>query len=347
MQISFTPEFAKRLRDDLQIKGRGIHNPHGGGNPYDLERALDEDMLLTSVGWVNGYYQAGYQDVDSYTDEWGVTWKCVEYTTRFGKGKYTEPCGPPLADDQAIESYRPPDPHRRELYTEAARVIREFKDEYWIVGVVVTTIFESAWALRGYHQLMMDFLLNPDLAERILDLPYRYHLTAAQKLVEMGVDMIWLGDDVGAQNAMLMSPTLWRKYLKPRLANLIATLKIINPQLKVTYHSDGYIYPIIPELVEIGLDVLNPIQSTAVDPVKLKKEFGDRLCFWGSVDLQHTLPYGTPSEVEAEVLTRLKTLGKNGGLIIGPTHNIQLDVPLENFWAMVNTITRMPYPEEH
>ena len=103
------------------------------------------------------------------------------------------------------------------------------------------------------------------------------------------------------------------------------------------------ICPIIPELIDIGLDVLNPIQPAAIDPVKLRKDFGDRLCFWGSIDLQNTLPYGTPSDVEAEVITRLKTIGKNGGLIIGPTHNIQLDTPLENFWAMVNTITQTKY----
>src|SRR5512142_3416649 len=118
MQVSFTPEFAARLEADLKLKGQGLHNPHGGGNTYELERALDEDMLLTSVGWVNGYYAPGYADVDAYTDEWGVTWKCVEYTTRFGTGKYTEPFGHPLADDAAISRYRPPDPHRPELYTE-------------------------------------------------------------------------------------------------------------------------------------------------------------------------------------------------------------------------------------
>jgi len=174
-------------------------------------------------------------------------------------------------------------------------------------------------------------------------LTYKYHLVVTQKLVGLGVDMIWLGDDVGAQNAMLMSPAMWRKYFKPRMANLIASLKKINPRVKIAYHSDGMIFPIIPELIEIGLDVLNPIQSAAMDPAKLKNEFGDRLCFWGSVDLQHTLPYGTPSEVEAEIITRLKTIGKNGGLIIGPTHNIQLDTPPENFWAMVNTITQTDY----
>jgi uroporphyrinogen decarboxylase len=343
MQASFTPEFAERLKADLQLRGQGLHNPHGGGNTYELERVLDEDMLLTSVGWVNGYYAPGYQDVDSYTDEWGVTWQCIEYTTRFGKGKYTEPFGHPLADDAVIAAYRAPDPHRPELYSEAARVIREFKDEYWIVGVTPTTIFESAWALRGYEKLMMDLALNSDLANHILDLTYTYHLAVTQKLVQLGVDMIWLGDDVGAQHTMLMSPVMWRKYFKPRMADLIAALKKINPRVKIAYHSEGYIYPIIPELIEIGLDVLNPIQPESVDPVKLKNDFGDRLCFWGSIDLQNTLPYGTPSDVQAEVITRLNTLGKNGGLIIGPTHNIQLDTPLENFWAMVNTITQTEY----
>ena len=91
MQVSFTPEFAARLEADLKLKGQGLHNPHGGGNTYELERALDEDMLLTSVGWVNGYYQNGYQDLDSYRDEWGVIWRTIEYQTRFGSGKYTEP----------------------------------------------------------------------------------------------------------------------------------------------------------------------------------------------------------------------------------------------------------------
>ena len=199
--------------------------------------------------------------------------------------------------------------------------------------------------MRGYERLLSDFVLNPDLAEHLLEIPYRYHLTAAKKLVEMGVDMIWMGDDVGAQIPMLISPQHWRRYLKPRMANFIAELKAINPQVKVAYHSDGNIYPIIPELIEIGLDVLNPIQPACMDPASLKKEFGDRLCFWGSIDEQHTLPFGTPEEVKAEVLKRLKTIGKDGGLIIGPTHHVQLDTPMENFWAMVNTVTQTRYAD--
>jgi uroporphyrinogen decarboxylase len=343
MQISFTPEFAARLKADLQLKGQGLHNPHGGGNTYELERALDQDMLLTSVGWVNGYYQDGYQNVDSYQDEWGVAWKTIEYETRFGKGKYTEPFGPPLADDRALDRYTPPDPNRSELYVEAGRVIHTYKDEYWIVGVTPTTVFETAWALRGYEQLMMDMAADAGTANRVLDISFQYHKAVTEKLVQLGVDMIWLGDDVGGQSSMLMSPKMWRRYLKPRMVELIASLHSINPQIKIAYHTDGVVYPIIPELIEIGIDILNPIQPMAMDPVRLKKEYGDRLCFWGSMDIQQTLPFGTPDDVRNEVITRLKTMGKGGGLIIGPTHNLQLDTPLENFWAMVNTITQTPY----
>jgi uroporphyrinogen decarboxylase len=343
MQVSFTPEFAARLEADLQLKGQGLHNPHGGGNTYALERLLDEDMLLTSVGWVNGYYQNGYQDLDSYQDEWGVVWRTIEYQTRFGRGKYTEPYGHPLADDRALEAYIPPAPERPELYLEAERTLRDFKDEYWVVGVTPTTIFECAWALRGYEQLLIDMLSDPGRANCVLDFPFRYHKAVTERLVRMGVDMIWLGDDVGGQTSMLMSPKMWRMYLKPRMAELISCLHAINPHVKIAYHTDGVVYPIIPELIEIGVDVLNPIQPMAMDPIKLKNDHGEVLCFWGSMDIQQTLPYGTPDEVRDEVLLRLRTIGRNGGLLIGPTHNLQLDTPLENFWAMVHTIRETPY----
>ena len=340
MQISFTPEFASRLRRELGIRDDEVHNPHGGGNTYVLERALEEDLLLTSVGWANSYYatETLSQDGLTYTDEWGVRWRNAPYETAFGAGHYTEMVGHPLAVDAAIVSYVPPDPYRPELYAEAARVIREFRDEYWIVGVTVTTIWETAWALRGYQRALEDLALNPELIDRILEIPYQYHLAAAKKLTEMGVDMIWLGDDVGAQNKMLISPSMWRRMLKPRMATFIAELKRINPAIKVAYHSDGNILPIIPDLIEIGLDVLNPIQPQSMDPAQVAAAFGDRLCFWGSIDEQYTLPFGTPAEVEAEVRTRLQTMGRNGGLILGPTHHVQLDTPMENFWAMVHSI---------
>ena len=336
MYAGFTPEFRARLRADLHKRG---HAMTGDDSSYEIERALDEDMLLTFVGWALSYYQEG----DTYIDEWGIRWKSVYYETPFGRGRYTEMVEHPLADERRIDGYQPPDPARAELYLDAMRVIRQFKSEYWIVGSVVCTILEAAWGLRGLQALMMDFASDPGRAEAILDIPYHYHLEAAKRLVQMGVDMLWLGDDVGCQRSMLISPIHWRSYLKPRMAHLIAELKAINPNVKVAYHSDGYIYPIIGDLIEIGLDVLNPIQPASMDPVMLKREFGDRLCFWGSIDLQHTLPFGTPAQVRAEVLERLRTLGQGGGMIIAPTHYVQLDTPLENFWTMIETIRQTPY----
>ncbi len=152
--------------------------------------------------------------------------------------------------------------------------------------------------------------------------------------------MIWVGDDVGMQTGMLISPRHWRRFLKPRMANFIAELKATNPQVKVAYHSDGNVLAIVPELIEIGLDILNPIQPACIDPAEIKRRYGDRLCFWGSIDEQHTLPFGSPEDVQAEVRQRLDTIGKDGGLILGPTHHVQLDTPMENFWAMIPAIKR-------
>ncbi|MFN2190316.1 MAG: uroporphyrinogen decarboxylase family protein [Candidatus Promineifilaceae bacterium] len=339
LQISFTPEFANRLRNDMKIRGQAVHNPHGGGNTYELERALDQDMLLTSVGWANSYYL----DEEDYVDEWGVGWGVQAYETPFGVGHYTEITGHPLAHDADIIHYQPPDPNRSELYTDAAFLTATFGEDYWLVGVTVTTILETAWALRGLEQLLVDMAVNPELANHLLDIPYHYHLAAAKELTRLGVDMIWTGDDVGSQQDMMISPRMWRSYLKPRMANFISEVKGINPNLKVAYHSDGNITRIIPELIEIGVDVLNPIQPACMDPLQVKETYGDRLCFWGSIDEQHTLPFGSTSDVAAEVRLRLKTIGRKGGLILSPTHHVQLDTPLENFWSMVNTITDTPY----
>lgn len=331
MHISFTPEFKERL-----IKSMGLKNDTP--NDFELERALGQDLLLTSVGWANSYYQ----DKQDYIDEWGVGWQVVEYETPLGVGHYTEINDNPLGEDDAILTYQPPDPNRPELYFEAEKAIKAFKDEYWIVGATVTTIFETAWALRGFERLLTDLSLNPDLANQILDIPYFYHLKAAKKLTKLGVDMIWLGDDVGAQDGMIISPKMWRKFLKPRMEKFIKELKTINPDVKVAYHSDGNILNIIPDLIEIGLDVLNPIQPACMDPEQVKRAFGNHLSFWGSIDEQYTLPFGTPEDVKKEVIDRLETLGKNGGLILGPTHHVQIDTPLENFWTMVNTIKQTP-----
>ncbi|MGA2477330.1 MAG: uroporphyrinogen decarboxylase family protein [Spirochaetia bacterium] len=340
LQVSFTPEFARRLSDHLGKDEGRSHNPHGGGNTYRLERAIDNDVLITSVGWANSYYQ---NEDDSYTDEWGIGWRSVQYMTPFGAGRYTEVCNRPLADNTAIASYAVPDATRASLYEPARLLVQECGADYWITGATVCTVFETAWALRGLDRMLMDLALDPETAERILDIPFRYHLEAARRLVALGVDMIWTGDDVGTQTGMLIAPDMWRRFLKPLLARFFSELKSMNPRLKIAYHSDGDIRPIIPDLIEIGLDVLNPVQPACMNPAELKRTYGRNLCYWGTIDEQHTLPFGTPQDVKAEVETRLRTVGRGGGLIIGPTHHVQMDTPMENLLALVDSVRSLPY----
>jgi len=328
---SFTPEFANKLRKHFGIED-DLFNPHGGAE-HDLELKLGNDMLLTAQGFANSYYKSLEED---YTCEWGIGWKIVEYGTKKKVGKYTEISKHPLTNDKAIDTYVPPDPKDESRYEPSKKLIEEYGKEYAIMGVIVCTIFETAIALRGMDKIMMDFFTDEDLANRILDIGFNYHLYAGKRLAELGVDIIWTGDDMGGQNGMLISPKLWRKYFKPRMAKLYSELKSINPDIKIAYHSDGNIYPIIDELIEIGLDILNPIQPGSMDPYYLKKRYDKNLSLWGTVDIQETLPFGSVKDVEGEVKERIDRLAPGVGFIISPTHHVQIDTSLENFFAFWN-----------
>ncbi|MCP4401333.1 MAG: hypothetical protein GY801_29045 [bacterium] len=135
------------------------------------------------------------------------------------------------------------------------------------------------------------------------------------------------------QNTMMFSPKLWRRMLKPRLARVIRAAKSVNPDVFIYYHSDGKIDPIVPELIEVGADVLNPAQPECLDPVEVKKKWGQDLSFWGTIGTQTTLPFGTPDEVRQVVRTRKHEIGNGGGLVLAPTHVIEPDVPYENILA--------------
>jgi uroporphyrinogen decarboxylase len=147
-----------------------------------------------------------------------------------------------------------------------------------------------------------------------------------------------MGDDVGTQRGMLMSVRMWRQHLKPRLARVIAAGRAVRPDVLVFYHSDGNMAAIIPDLIEIGVDILNPVQPECMDPAALKAQYGDRLSFWGLIGTQTTLPFGTPSDVAADVRLRIETVGKGGGLFLAPTHVIEPEVPWENIVAFVEAV---------
>jgi len=203
------------------------------------------------------------------------------------------------------------------------------------VAFMAMTIFETAWQIRGLERLMTDMMARQDTAACLLDRITDLSAHRARRFAQAGVDVIHIGDDIGMQDRMLMSPAMWRTWLKPRLARVIAAAREVKPDVVFFYHSDGFIEPVIPELSEIGINALNPLQPECMDPALIKQRYGDRLAFWGSVGIQGTLPFGTPEQVAAEVKLRIETVGKGGGLYLSPTHVIAPEVPYENLFAFV------------
>jgi uroporphyrinogen decarboxylase len=269
------------------------------------------------------------------------TWSVNEWGTAYVVGSnpaydhYVAPLVGPRSLDE-IERYPFPDVTAgyRHAHLDAA-VKSAHEQDLAADGRMPTTIFEVAWQIRGWAELLTDFLTGEDLAACLLDRITELSVFRAKRFARAGVDMIHVGDDVGMEDRMLMSPATWRKWLKPRLAKVLAAARTVKPDVLFSYHSDGYVEPIIGDLIEIGVNVLNPVQPECMDPAKLKREYGDRLAFWGTLGIQHTLPFGTPADVEAEVRERIETVGKGGGLYLSPTHVIAPEVPHENIRAFV------------
>jgi len=242
---------------------------------------------------------------------------------------------------QAIEEYPLPDFIAEYRYSHLAAEIQRIRaNNFASAAFMAMTIFEVAWQIRGLERLLMDFLENQELAACLLDRITELSLFRARKFAEVGADIIHVGDDVGMEHHMLMSPATWRKWLKPRLEKIISGARAIKPDVVFFYHSDGYVEPIIPDLIEIGINALNPVQPECMDPAKLKQRYGDKLAFWGTIGIQHTLPFGTPEDVEAEVKARIETVGKGGGFYLSPTHVIAPEVPHENIFALVQAVQK-------
>ncbi len=200
-------------------------------------------------------------------------------------------------------------------------------------GGLAMTIFEVAWQLTGMGKLFLDFAENRPFAKYLLDRITEMRKFQIRRLTEAGVDHIHLGDDIGTQQGMIMSPEMWREWFKERMRSIISAAKRINPEVIISYHSDGKVEEVIPELIEIGIEVLNPVQPECMDPAKLKRKYGDQLAFWGTVGTQSTMPLATPEEVERVVRERIETVGKDGGLLIAPTHVLEPEVSWENILA--------------
>jgi uroporphyrinogen decarboxylase len=321
----YTPEVEQTVLRHLGSTSEQTETYKAAGGLLPI--LMDHDFLISWIGPCTSYYADPREE---YTDEWGIRWRWFKNPAG---GSYTEIVKRPLEDVVDPLQYTLPDFTRADRYDGLREMIAQYGKEYGIMGGAACTLFELSWYLRGLQTVLMDMLTEKDFMHAYLDHLMGWIEATGSRLVELGVDIIWIGDDFGMQDRMLVAPELFREFFKPRYAKLFAEWKRINPNVKIAFHSDGYIYPIIGDLIEIGLDILNPVQPSSMDPAKVKKDFGDRLTLWGTVDVQNVLPFGTAEDVANEVKLRLRNAGKGGGLIIAPAHNIQPDVPLANILA--------------
>ena len=336
-QATFVPEVDKILRKKYakeikDIKGKTTEKYQG---MTELDILFGHDMLLLTYGISTGYYRD--TDSETYFDEWGIKWKKIPYITKNGTGFYTEIVEFPLADDNKIDSYIPPDPDKEDMgYAE--EVIKNYGKSHYICGIIDCSIFEALKYLRGISQSLIDVVANKDIAHKVMDMSVDYHLKLGYKLIERGADLLWLADDLGGEHKLMMSPAVFREMVKPKMGYMIDSLKKKNKNIKIAFHSDGYIEPIIDDLIEAGVDLLNPVQPESMDPAFIKKKYGGKIGLWGTVSTQQTLPFGTADDVIKEVRDRIRTCGPGGGFLLAPTHNIQLDVPFENIEAFYKAV---------
>lgn len=238
-------------------------------------------------------------------------------------------------DIEEIRAYPFPD-YKNALFDHQKEQVQDIhKKGLAAVGNMQCTIWETSWYIRSMEELMMDMISEDPKAELILDKITELSIIRAESYVRAGVDILFLGDDIGMQRSIMMSEDIYCTWLKPRLKKVIDASKAINPDLIVFYHSCGFITPLIPHLIEAGIDVLNPVQPECMNFKELHDEYGDRLSFHGTIGTQTTMPFGTPDEVRKEVFRNLEIAGDRGGLFVAPTHLLEPEVPWENIIAYV------------
>jgi uroporphyrinogen decarboxylase len=273
----------------------------------------------------------------SYVDEFGVTRAPVDGAPYFDW--IASPLANELSED-VIRAFALPDPedpgYTRGLREEALRIRRE--TDCALVLHLDHIIVHATQYMRGFENWFLDLALQPDLMCSLMDKILDYRLVVTERAVTaVGdlIDVVSTSDDVADQRGPLVSPDMYKKYIKPRHKRFFDVIHA-HTDAKLLFHSCGSVYRLLPDFIEIGVDFINPVQVSCNDMEtdRLKREFGADLGFWGAIDSMHVLPDGTPDDVRAEVEKRIRDLGRDGGYILAAVHNIQHDVPAENVVAM-------------
>jgi uroporphyrinogen decarboxylase len=298
--------------------------------PGRVAEAMGDDVRQAWVG--NNYAMEGItheRDGQTHVDDWNIEWVKV--------GPFNQIRRHPLQDasEDEVQAYRYPY-DRFDQLLESMRPVVAHADEAFIGCDVSPCVFEMVCRVRGMERALLDLAAAPELASAMLAEAAAFSRQLAEAACERyALDWLWTGDDVGGQQAMVMSPARWREMIRPRLARIFEVGK--SRGLWVAFHSCGAIRPIIPDLMAIGLDVLNPIQCNCpgMDPVELKTEFGRDLAFMGGVDTQDLLPNGTADDVRRAATRLVESMSADGGgYILAASHAVPPETPAENIFAL-------------
>jgi len=307
---------------------------------FILPKTLGNDILYTTLGFCDGWNSI-YKEERRIGDNLFQDAFKIKYTEKFHKyGSYCEIVEHPFADIKNYENYKWPDPLiiYKEGLESYKNLIEKDGKEYAILGGCPCTIFEASWYLRGIENFLMDLYINRDFAEELFDRTMEVSLEVSKKLVEMGVDIIFWGDDVANERGPYFDPKLFRELLKPRYSKMLNEIKSINKDIKVAYHSDGKVDWLLGDLVDIGIDIVHPLQPDVNDIADIKKRFGKKLTFWGNVDTRRVMNRGSFSDVVEEVRKTIEILSPGGGHILNTNHYVQaseraVDNVIIYYWA--------------
>lgn len=276
-------------------------------------------------------------DEDTYLDEWGTSWKKAD------DGHYLYVDGPfydeKKPDLDRLVNGNWPDPDNPGYYEGlSGRAQAQRATGAAVILNMPVGVIHQGQFLRGFGDWLKDLYKNRDFAERMMDMIAERWIAVAENALDVcgdSVDIVFFGDDFAGQMAPLFDPEIYRQLIKPRHARMIEAVKC-KADVKVLYHSCGAVSQVVDDLIDIGVDALNPVQVSAGDmePVSLKHRFGGRISFWGGIDTQHILPFGSVDEVASEVDRVIDILGEGGGFVLNSVHNIQNDIPMANVIAM-------------
>ena len=240
-----------------------------------------------------------------------------------------------------IENYRWPDPDWWDYSSINDQITTADRIEPRWLGTGAAATFERAWNLTGFEKLLFDIAMNPELVHAIVDKLMEFYLEQTSRILEAAdgrIDMVYIADDLASQKSLLISPAMFETFVKPHWKRFIDTIKDrFGSAMKFHYHSCGAIARLIPGLIEMGVDILNPVQPKAagMEPQNLKDTYGDKLSFCGGLDIQHLLPNAAAAEVRAEAERLVSILGKDGGYIASAAHAVQANTSVENILAMI------------